>query len=326
MEEAICKIGFTVCLFQPLQSPAIWIDGHQYRGTVRLFRQRDKTLIAVNALPLEEYLASVVDSEMPADFTAAARQAQAIAARTYALVQMRSAGSSAEFDVYATSRSQRYLGVQYRNAAGRRLAGESAGSRRIVRQTAGMVCTFRGALFTTYYSAVCGGRTTQGSALFSDAAPPLQPVVCDWCRPSEKYRWKREVPKENVSAALSRYFANQGQPFDRLASIKNLAVESVTGFPEFEVSDNRRRYRISATVLRRQLADRGIHSPQFTVRDAATTLVFDGRGHGHGIGMCQWGARGLGLAGKDCLQIIDYYYPGSRTVRLRADPAREFKI
>ncbi len=144
------------------RSPAIWVEDHLYRGRVRLFRQGANKMIVVNVVPLEDYVASVVDGEMPATFPEAARQAQAIAARTYVLFQTQSAHASPFYDVYATTRSQNYLGCQYRGRDGRRYAAESASSRRAAEQTAGMICLSDGKLFCTYYTAVCGGRTAGG--------------------------------------------------------------------------------------------------------------------------------------------------------------------
>ena len=136
--------------FVPQNMPGVWINDHQYRGTVRLYRRSGNKIVAVNVLPLEEYVASVVDSEMPAEFGAEARKAQAIVARTYALYQKRSAASGSVVDLYATVRSQKYLGVQYRSG-GRSLAGESAGSREVTAETKGQVCTTGGQL--------CGRRS-----------------------------------------------------------------------------------------------------------------------------------------------------------------------
>ena len=75
----------------PERSPGIGVNGHLYRGKMRLFRRSDGKVSAVNVLPIENYLASVVDSEMPAKFPEAAREAQAIVARTYALYQIQQA-------------------------------------------------------------------------------------------------------------------------------------------------------------------------------------------------------------------------------------------
>ncbi|MBT6496306.1 MAG: hypothetical protein HOL01_17310, partial [Planctomycetaceae bacterium] len=95
----------------PSQSPAIWINDHQYRGTIRLHRLESGKLIAINVLPLHHYLASVVDSEMPTAFPREARAAQAIVSRTYALYQM--SNRHPRFDLFSTTRSQNYLGYQF---------------------------------------------------------------------------------------------------------------------------------------------------------------------------------------------------------------------
>ncbi len=295
-------------------SPAIWVDKHQYRGNVRLFRRPGNKLIAVNVLPLEDYIASVVDGEMPAAFPDAARRAQAIVARTYALYQRDRVPANALFDVHATTRSQKYLGFQYRTKSGRRLAGETSDGRRVAQQTAGMICTYQGELFCTYYSAVCGGRTTAGKDVFSDAADPLKSVPCDWCQAARRYRWTARISKTEASRHLQRHFRDTGHKLDKLQSItlmEGAAVGEPSAYPVFQVSDGRRRHRVSSVALRRNLPARLLPSPRFLVTDAGDEFEFHGRGHGHGAGMCQWGAHGLALTGKTCLDIIQYYYSGA---------------
>ncbi|MBC8114694.1 MAG: SpoIID/LytB domain-containing protein, partial [Candidatus Saccharimonas sp.] len=202
----------------PKTDPAIRVNGHLYRGIVRLFRRTDGRVSAVNVLPVEEYLASVVDSEMPASFPEAARQAQAIVARTYALYQKEHADPASVYDLFASQRSQKYLGVEYTDASGRRLAGESESSRRAVAGTRGIVCRHQGRLFCTYYSAACGGRTTNGSELFEDAAPILKSVPCEWCRDSNYYRWSADVGKQDLLRELKEL-----RSLSTLASIQQTA-------------------------------------------------------------------------------------------------------
>ena len=296
----------------PDSSPSIWIGDHQYRGSVRIYREANRTLRAVNHLPLEEYLASVVDSEMPAAFPDAARQAQAIVARTYALYQM--TREHPLFDLYASTQSQRYLGTQYREANGRRLAGESESSRAAVRATSGMVVVYDGRLFCTYYSAVCGGRTTLGHEVFSDAAPPLQSVSCDWCEAARFYRWTSRASKSELSADLKRHLAGSGRSFEALQSLQRMRGEAYDHRAVYHASDGRRQYEFSAVDLRRCLGSVALHSPHFDVHDEGHSLVFNGRGHGHGVGFCQWGARGQALAGRGALDIVRHYYPGAAVV------------
>lgn len=302
------------------QSPSIWVNGHEYRGNLRLFRRSGGGVLAVNVLPLGDYLASVVDSEMPTSFGVEARKAQAIVARTYALDVVRSDEGDSEFDLFASTSSQKYLGFQYRDGS-RRLAGESEASRQVVRDTTGMVCTFQGRLFRTYYSAACGGHTTQGIAVFADAVAALKSVPCDFCREAKLYRWQADLPKADVEAKLKAYFRSEGKPFEKLQSIKLASGDPDRGtdVPEFAVNDGKRTHRISAATLRRQLSVSTLYSPFFSISETgkSNTLHFEGRGHGHAVGLCQWGARGQSQLGKTGYEIVRYYYSGAKIVQLQ---------
>lgn len=302
----------------PSQSPSIWVNDHKYRGSLRLFRRAGGTVLAVNVLPLADYLASVVDSEMPIAFGATAREAQAIVARTYALDVVRSDEGNPEFDLFASTSSQKYLGYQYRSGS-RLLAGESETSRQIVRKSTGMVCTFQGRLFRTYYSAVCGGHTTNGAAVFTDAVAALKSVPCDYCREANLYRWEVEIPKSTVQDKLKEHFRSEGKTFDRLQSIVLASGNPDQGnaIPEFDVRDGKRSQRISSTTLRRLFSSGTLHSPYFSITPKSDNFLFSGRGHGHAVGLCQWGARGQAIAGKSAYDIVRYYYSGAKIVQLQ---------
>jgi stage II sporulation protein D len=297
----------------PAQSPAVWINDHQYRGTIRLHRLDNGKLIAVNILPLHHYLASVVDSEMPTAFPREARAAQAIVSRTYALYQM--SNRHPRFDLYCTTRSQNYLGYQYRDRNGRRLAGESEQSRRVVSSTAGEVCTRNGRLIPAYYSAVCGGRTTSGGDVFRDASD-LASVRCTSCRDARLYRWTTTISRTLAAQSLQNYFRRNGKSFGTLTSINVLPPKKGSGQRYFHVGDGRRKYRLAAVTLRREVFPAQLHSPRFDVKLTDKELRFDGRGSGHGVGLCQWGARGLALSGKNAHDIVHHYYPGARVASL----------
>ncbi|MBS0202691.1 MAG: SpoIID/LytB domain-containing protein [Planctomycetes bacterium] len=289
----------------PGKSPAVRINDHLYRGTVRLFRRTDGQVSAVNVLPLEEYLASVVDSEMPAAFPPAARQAQAIVSRTYALYQMAHADPAAVFDLYSSQRSQKYLGVEYTDS-GRRLAGESESSRKAVADTRGVVCAHRGQLFSTYYSATCGGQTTTGTEIFPDAAPVIKSVPCDWCRDSEYFRWTAQVER--------RDFLKKTQPTGSLSTLTSIQQTAGPGggvISRFRLTDGKKSADVTGVQLRDQLA---LRSPHFTLTMQKDQIHAAGRGHGHGVGLCQWGARGQAQAGKTAYEIVRHYYPGAELV------------
>jgi stage II sporulation protein D len=300
----------------PAQSPGVWIADRQYRGRIRLVRRGGK-LVVVNAVALEDYIASVVDGEMPANFPDAARQAQAIAARSYALFQLRGGTSGALYDVFASTRSQNYGGHQYRGRDGRRYAAESESSRHAARQTEGIICLCDGQPFCTYYTAVCGGRTAGGTAVFGEESAALAPVECPWCQDAELYRWTREMTLSEVAGRLQRSLVSQGKPFGSLASIHRVVRTDSIREAAFEISDGTRRLRVSAFDLRRQLNPANVPSYQFEAKVADGVLVLEGRGHGHGVGLCQWGARGMAEAGSGPLAILRHYYPGVELVRVR---------
>ncbi len=296
----------------PKTSPAIWIDDHQYRGRVLLVRSGTK-MVAVNVVDLSDYVASVIDSEMPLSFGEAARQSQAIVARTYALYQRERSGRR-QFDVFGSTRSQKYLGYQYRSK-GRRLAGESESSRKIARDTAGIVCTHKGELICTYYSAVCGGKTRLGTEVFSDAAAPLKPVECKWCEPSPLYRWNRKLELAEASRLIRELAKSRKLSFQSIASVKR----STNSNPPVDIitfSDGANSLEVPADVVRSNLFPQTLPSSLFVSRVNDSTIEFAGAGHGHRVGLCQWGASGLGKAGATSLQILHFYYPGVTVVRL----------
>jgi stage II sporulation protein D len=82
--------------------------------------------------------------------------------------------------------------------------------------------------------------------------------------------------------------------------------------PMFEFSDGKTSGRISAQKLRELFGLSEVRSLNFTLEVTDGELVFTGKGHGHGVGLCQWGARGLAKQGRTGPQILAYYYPGCR--------------
>lgn len=303
----------------PDRSPALWAGRHQYRGTIRLYRQQGNRVLAVNVLPLEDYIASVINGEMPATFGESARQAQAVIARTYVLYQLMRPGRQQRlFDVYASTRSQHYQGTQYETSSGRKLAGETPRSRQIAASTAGVVCTWNDRLFCTYYSAVCGGQTAAGTGVFSDAAPPVAAVPCEWCSKAERYRWSVEVPRAVFRERLSgRTSLNRSSP---LTAIHQAAATVPGRPPDFEIHAGRKSARINASSVRRMLSGYSLHSARFELSLETDFVRVTGRGHGHGVGLCQHGAAGMAGAGHSCLEILSHYYPGARLVRLLPPP------
>jgi len=248
---------------------------------------------------------------MPGDFPAAARQALAIAARSYVLYQMKTRGPARDFDVYDNTRSQVYQGVELIDAKGRRLAVETADSRRVAEDTRSIVLLYRGRLFCPYYGAVCGGHTGRGLDQFADAAPPLVGVPCDGCGDGPRHHWRVETACEPVAARLEAYLARTGRSVGDIQTVA--ATDPADGrLGEVTISGERGSAVVSAATLREEgIGTREMPSPYYSLTWKPPRVVIEGRGWGHCVGLCQWGARGKALAGSDCTAILGHYYPGA---------------
>jgi SpoIID/LytB domain protein len=155
-------------LVQPVSQP-LRVGGVPYAGTVRIFRKRG-ALLAVNVVPVEQYVRGVVAAECPAFWPAAALKAQAVAARSYALANRR---PRSVFDLYSDDRSQNYRG----------LARNYETSASAVEATAGQVLWFRGKIANAMFTASNGGLTRAGHEPYLVARPDAfdaRSPAADW--------------------------------------------------------------------------------------------------------------------------------------------------
>jgi stage II sporulation protein D len=132
------------------------LNGKAYRGALEITVLQSR-LRAINTVALEAYLAGVVPDEVPPDWPAEALKAQAVVARSYALVSRR----SGPFDLYADTRSQVYGGV----------ASEEPATTAAVGETAAQVLMFDGKVAATYFYSTSGGRTADVTDVWDGAQP-----------------------------------------------------------------------------------------------------------------------------------------------------------
>lgn len=271
----------------------------------------------INEVDLEDYVASVVAGEIWPNFEVEAFRAQAIATRTYVLYHMlRRTGTL--YDVAATQGSQVYRGV--RSDAVGRLAAEAA------QYTRGLVCVWgekgNERIFCTYYSAACGGMSQSAAPLGAESdIPPLAGGVrCDYCRiaPGQTYRWGpvRMSLREVYSKLCDRY-----PDMADMRSIRSIAPGELTRFGRplmLKISGSSGvSHEILSERFRLAVAPNVIKSTDCNLTIDGTDILFeDGRGYGHGLGLCQWGMEGQALEGKKAGEILRYYFPGSRLARV----------
>lgn len=262
----------------------------QVRGDVVVRTHRDG-LQLINVIPLEDYLAAVLGSEMPVSFPPEALKAQAVAARTYALQKKLEAYSNA-FHLGSSVLHQVYGGVNR----------EDPRTRVAVEATRGQVLTYELAPIEAYFHASCGGRTESGLDALQRDLPYLQPVECP-CGKLPASRWKASISDAEVKSALRH-------PAQGLRVAGRTPTRRVT---RVTLGDGAS---MGGVELRRRLGYTRLKSLDFEVERADRGYVFSGRGYGHGAGLCQWGAKALADRGRDYREILSHYYPGAELQQL----------
>jgi len=286
----------------------VQVNGKKYRGYMRLLINRNSSLLLINHVPLEDYVASVIGGEMPPYFHPEAFCAQAVAARTYVLHRMLN-NNREDWDVGATAASQVYSGLSSENDITQKAQHHTRGQILVYRRNgqAEVICAF--------YSSTCGGATQPVSALnknFEDI-PPLAGIRESFCQDSPKYHWETRVwTKAKLQQTLAA--GSPGSP--QLGPMASLTITRRTelGRPrEITVTDQQSNSLVlGAEELRTKLS---LPSSWFDLEDHGQEIWFThGRGWGHGVGMCQYGANHMAQLGYSYKQILDTYYPEAELV------------
>lgn len=277
------------------------VDGSRYRGALELTAGAGG-LRVVNQVAVEAYVAGTLLGEVPESWGDAALAAQAVAIRTYALHRRERARERA-WDLEADTRGQVYLGMD----------GESEVAWRAVRETEGKVLTWDGELILAAFHGTAGGRTASAAEVWGRPVPYLESVAVEGEDVSPDTYWRAPVAADELSAAL----AGLGQDVGRVEGIE-IAERTPSGrCAALRVRGSSGRTEVSATALRKALGERRLRSTLFDVRATPDGIVFVGSGHGHGVGMSQWGARAMAERGAGYRAILGRFYPGAQLVSVR---------
>lgn len=291
---------------------AVGVDGlGDYRGALELASSPGGVAV-VNDVGLEDYVRGI--SEVPSSWPPEALKAQAIAARTYVLHEIArgAAGDpkAAGAQICSTDSCQVYAGLAKERQAG------GANWSAAVTATAGEVLLYKGAPILAKYSASNGGRSVAGGQ------PYLRAVADPDDARSPENQWHVTVPLGDVATLFEVPGAITAvQRIAEVAVIDWQAPDGGAGQSEVALGDFR-------TKLNRAVPAPGglpqtVPSYQFAlgIDAAAGTLVLDGRGWGHGIGMSQYGALGKAQRGLKATDILAAYYGGLRPEAARLAPS-----
>lgn len=317
MRWAVTRIAIT-----PESGRTVTVDGVPYPGRVVLHTpgatgHSEGRFDVVNYTAMEQYLPGVLQKELVSNWAPAAFEAQAIAARSYAIEQQ-THRRSRHFDLESTVASQAYAGAHAHRRA-----------RRAVEKTRGQVLTYGGRVLPAYYSSTCGGVGQDAAIAFPhgrDILPLTGHTHGAWCDNSPKWRWVVHRDRATLVRRFTAWGASRGNAIADANGVVEISVSrrNAAGRPaRFTVVDLAgRRYELDPESFRAACNYAGgglptlsgklrIPSSHLTAGVEGDTVSFTGRGYGHGVGMCQWGAQAMAQQGYGYRSILEYYYPGA---------------
>ncbi len=279
---------------EPSENGFVWIKDKWYRGRVMVTVDEGE-LIAVNYVELEDYLYSVVGSEMPTSWPQAALQAQAVAARSYALYK-RSRSTNPLFDLGGTTTHQVYKGI----------AQEHPNTLAAVDATENKVATYNGQVIEAIFHSSSGVKTENASDVWSNDVPYLRGVE-DFDQNSPVSRWQETFSLADFSRKIGDIglVHTIGTPqYTSSGRISYISFAGEDGAATFRGRDLR-------TAL-------GLRSTLFDIAIDGENVTVTGSGYGHGVGMSQWGARNLAEQGWSYEQILQHYYQSTVVAQLES--------
>lgn len=269
---------------------------------------RSGNLLLVLKAPVEQVVGEVVAAEMPDDAPAGALEALAVAVRSYA-TYMRGRHRGEGFDLCDSTHCILYRGLDGAFVPEGGTGGGTVIGRRAAESTAGMVLTDGRDVVPGYFHACCGGATATPAMIWPGApqATRFGPVRCDFCKGSPHFRWRRSAAASEVISALGLPECDGKLRFEPETYPESFFVKQVKvfcGVDSFSFGGEQFRMRVG-----RALGWNVVRSNAFKINVVGAEVVFEGGGFGHGVGLCQEGAKAAALQGWDWRRIISFYFP-----------------
>jgi len=278
----------------------IWIDSKRYSGKINIVF-RDNKMLVINIVGIENYLNSVVGSEMPHKWHLEALKAQAIASRTYALKKK----DNGLYDIDSTQNDQVYNGLE----------SSTFKTRRAVRATRSLVIIHKNKLINALFHSSSGGMTENSEDVWSDPYPYLV-TVKDFDQKNPKFKWNKEVSKSELQEIFPLIGGIQQIKvlnITKTGRVKNLKISGIYGEKVITGNDFRSKLSLKSTLFRPTISKNIYDIEDLNNQSYMKSypyLTISGFGAGHGVGMSQWGARYMAKKGYKANQILKYFYKG----------------
>jgi len=269
----------------------ISLDGKKfsrYRGDFEFIPYKNSVL-PLNSVQSEDYIYSVVPSEIGHYFPEEAIKAQSLAARSYLYYGLRYSKYE-NFDLFDNVNSQMYLGMDREN--------QKVNSS--IDTTRGKVILYGGKPINALYYSASGGITANNEDVWGGNSTPYLRSVNDRGNEtkSPRLKWEVKISKNELSKRFG--FKVKGL---KVIEVKSNRVSKIKIYGDKTIT-------ITGDKFRSIVGYGKVYSTQFRVRSSRNNFVFNGKGSGHGVGMSQYGAYGLSKKGKTYEEILKHYYKG----------------
>jgi stage II sporulation protein D len=232
-------------------------------------------------------------------------KAQAIAARSFAILNRSDARKKgAAYDLENTALFQMYKGSG--------LVNDSI--RKAVEQTRGEILTYHSSPIPAFFHSNCGGQTSRAADVWSKDIPCLQPASCPYGNNGGHFKWSAEIS----TADLARKLRAAGVRVSDVVQLEAVSRDGSNRILELSIMDgDGNRKHMKGTSFRMAVGPDLIRSTRFDADVKADKAVFNGKGWGHGVGLCQEGACGMALKGFNAFEILRHYYRGVMVEKMK---------
>jgi len=295
------ELGVPEAMLESVQEQdPIKVGGVSYRGHL-FIKASGANLLLVNEVSLDEYLYGVLPGEVGSNWPIEALKAQAVAARTYAIFRAQNSESKL-YDLDDSTRSQVYFGI----------SKEAQKTSQAVNDTSDMILTWQGKAAETFFHANCGGHTADAASVWGTDLPYLRGVEDSFCDAGPHFAWHSEIDQDELLARLAKAGLKL-RDFERI-ELRNRDRSGRWQLVHF--SGNGADATMGAQAFRIALGPDVLRSTNFEISRHGDVERFEGRGWGHGVGLCQEGAWAMAKAGYRYKDILFHYFPGTRLQRL----------
>ncbi len=284
-------------LVSPDGEKRIKIGGHTYRGEIILHSDAEENLTIVENIPLEDYIGGVLSFEMSPKWPLEALKAQAVASRTFAIKNLQ---PDKLFDITSGVERQVYKGQQKVNP--RILEA--------VNYTRGEILIYKGIPFKTYFHSCCGGHTANNRIAWNETAiTPLKGVRDPYCKNSKHYKWRLYLSTED----LLTFIQKQGSTALRIRGMRVFKKSRSGRAISLKFTTDRESFAVKPYDMRKYFNATEFRSTYITkISKQKYGYKIYGRGWGHGVGMCQEGAKTMAHRGRSYKKILKHYYPHAK--------------